>query len=82
MALAIVAVVKMVSRISGIGAIITKHEHVAVSNGYGKRAVAWIHAGLKISAFINGFAVDRDGLPRIPLQATVSPGRPMTRLIR
>ena len=36
MALAIVAVVKMVSRISGIGAIITKHEHVAVSNGYGK----------------------------------------------
>ena len=63
MALAIVAVVKMVSRISGIGAIITKHEHVAVSNGYGKRAVAWIHAGLKISAFINGFAVDRDGLP-------------------
>ena len=53
----------MVSRISGIGAIITKHEHVAVSNGYGKRAVAWIHAGLKISAFINGFAVDRDGLP-------------------
>ena len=81
MALAIVAVVKMVSRISGIGAIITKHEHVAVSNGYGKRAVAWIHAGLKISAFINGFAVDRDGSPD-PLQATVSPGRPMTRLIR
>lgn len=28
-----------------------------------KGAVAWIHAGLKISAFINGFAVDRDGLP-------------------